>query len=404
MTLPEQKFDVILEKLMTLEREGLVRKLPPYLTSYDVSRGTFEGKKKVIIFCSNDYLGMTRRKEVLDELKKGVDLYGGGAGASRLVSGNFAPHVEFEKFISDLFDLEKKGKSVLTFNSGWVANVGVISALCDEPSCEIFSDELNHASIIDGCRLSRGKVTVFPHLDLNYLEKTLRESRARFKLVVTDAVFSMDGDVASLKDLRWLCDRYGAVLYVDEAHSFGVFGENGKGLQEQMRVEADISLYTLSKAIGLCGAFVIAPTKVIEYLRSRARSFIFSTALPPYIYRAAVVSVRIAVTEHNLRRRLKDNLSYLIYKMREKIGEELSTSSHIVPFIIGDEFKAVKISRLLLERGIFVQSIRYPSVPRGTARLRITVTAVHTREDIETFTNALSDVLKDSRLNDIQRQ
>lgn len=392
MFLGMEKFFYIYEKLSSLRNQGIERSLPPCFSSYNVSRGTTDGKE-VLIFCSNDYLGMTKRKEVQEELKRGIDMYGNGSGASRLVSGNFLPHVEFEDFIIGSFGLKDKG--VLAFNSGWSANVGVISALCDENS-EIFSDELNHASIIDGCRLSKAKVTVFPHLDLNYLEDSLKKSTAKFKMIVTDSVFSMDGDIAPLGELKFLSDRYGAVLYVDEAHAFGVFGKQGKGLQEFLGIDADISLYTLSKAVGLYGAFVVAPKEVINYIRSRARSFIFSTALPPYIFKAAITSIGIIVNSPELRAKLFENVNFLLSEIK-KIKEGVRTDSQIIPYIIGDEFEALRVGRRLFEEGVFVQPIRYPSVPRGTARLRITVSAVHTKEDILRFVNTLYKVSRETK-------
>ncbi len=386
----EESFFWIYHKLSDLERNGLLRELPPPFEYYDVSRGTFYGKE-FLVFCSNDYLGMTRKHEVLEELRNSVEV--SGSGASRLVSGNFKAHRDFEEFISsEVFELKDKG--VLLFNSGWSANVGVISALADDKS-EIFSDELNHASIIDGCRLSKAKVTVFPHLDMNFLEDSLSRSSAKFKLVVVDSVFSMDGDIAPLKDIRYLCDKYGACMYVDEAHAFGVFGEKGRGLCEEKGVEPDIALFTLSKAVGLYGAFVLAPKRVLDYLKSTARSFIFATAIPPYICRAAVVSIRIIMREPETRKKLWNNVSFLLGKMKQKLKVDLRTSSQIVPFIIGDEIRTLQVSQLLFEKGIFVRGIRYPSVPRGTARLRITVSAAHSPEEIERFTEELSKVMEE---------
>ncbi|MCS7214116.1 MAG: 8-amino-7-oxononanoate synthase [Candidatus Calescibacterium sp.] len=385
-------FEWIYHKLYGIESAGVLRDLPSPFSTYDVSRGTFVGYegKEFLIFCSNDYLGMTKNAEVLEELRKSV--YTGGSGASRLVSGNFAQHVEFEEFISEVFGLSQTGRSVLLFNSGWAANIGVISSLADEES-EIFSDQLNHASIIDGCRLSKAKITVFPHLDLDFLEISLRKSTAKFKLVVVDSIFSMDGDLAPLEDLRYICDKYGAVLYVDEAHAFGVVGKTGRGLQEFLGVQGDVSVYTLSKAVGLYGAFVIAPRKVIDYIRSTARSFIFSTAIPPYICSAAIKSISIILRADELRAKLAENVSILIDGIRQKLGVELKTSSHIIPFIIGGELDALKVYEMLFDRGVFVRAIRYPSVPRGTARLRITVSAVHTKDQIQRFASELFDVM-----------
>jgi 8-amino-7-oxononanoate synthase len=361
-----------------------------------------DGKEKyVFIFCSNDYLGMTKSKEVLEELERGVKDFSSGSGASRLVCGNFLPHIEFEDFIREFFGLEKKGKDVLIFNSGWCANVGVISALCDQES-EIFSDELNHASIIDGCRLSKAKISIFRHRDPNHLEDLLKMSRTKFKLVITDAVFSMDGDIAPLREISFLCEKYGAALYVDEAHAFGIFGEGGRGLSYELGVEPDILLFTLSKAVGVFGAFVIAPKDIIKFLISRARSFIFSTALPPFILSAAKKSIQIFSQNHELRQKVLENAFFLREELkRHNLDQFLppNITTQITPFIIGDEVNTMKVSSLLFERGFFVQGIRPPSVPRGTSRLRITVTAKHTKTEISEFVKNLKDVILDLKVS-----
>ncbi len=397
------RFDYISQKLADIKEQNLLRKIPFPFISYDVSRGTVlvDGKQKdVLIFCSNDYLGMTKSKEVMEELERGVRDFSSGSGASRLVCGNFLPHIEFEDFIRDFFGLEKKGKDVLIFNSGWCANVGIISALCDHES-EVFSDELNHASIIDGCRLSRGKVNVFRHCDVNHLEYLLKKSQAKFKLVITDTVFSMDGDMAPLQEISFLCEKYGAVLYVDEAHAFGIFGDGGRGLSYELGVEPDIALFTLSKAVGVFGAFVIAPKDIIKFLVSRARSFIFSTALPPFILSAAKKSIQIFSQKRALAQKVLENALFLRDEIRRHNLYRFlpsNVSTHITPFIIGDEINTMKVYSLLFERGFFVQGIRPPSVPRGTSRLRITVTAKHTKVEISEFVKNLKDIILDLNL------
>jgi 8-amino-7-oxononanoate synthase len=398
------KFDYIFHKLEDIKKQNLLRKIPFPFISYDVSHGTIlvDGKEKdVFIFCSNDYLGMTKSKEVLEELEQGAKDFSSGSGASRLVCGNFLPHIEFEDFIREFFGLEKKGKDVLIFNSGWCANVGVISALCDQES-EIFSDELNHASIIDGCRLSKAKISIFRHRDPNHLEDLLKMSRAKFKLVITDAVFSMDGDIAPLREISFLCEKYGSALYIDEAHAFGIFGEGGRGLSYELGVEPDIALFTLSKAVGVFGAFVIAPKDIIKFLISRARSFIFSTALPPFILSAAKKSIQIFSQNHELRQKVLENAFFLREELkRHNLDQFLppNITTQITPFIIGDEVNTMKVSSLLFERGFFVQGIRPPSVPRGTSRLRITVTAKHTKTEISEFVKNLKDVILDLKVS-----
>jgi 8-amino-7-oxononanoate synthase len=398
------KFDYIFHKLEDIKKQNLLRKIPFPFISYDVSHGTIlvDGKEKdVFIFCSNDYLGMTKRKEVLEELERGTKDFSSGSGASRLVCGNFLPHIEFEDFIREFFGLEKKGKDVLIFNSGWCANVGVISALCDQES-EIFSDELNHASIIDGCRLSKAKISVFRHGDPNHLEDLLKMSHAKFKLVITDAVFSMDGDIAPLQEISFLCEKYGAALYIDEAHAFGIFGDGGRGLSYGLRVEPDIALFTLSKAVGVFGAFVIAPKDIIKFLISRARSFIFSTVLPPFILSAAKKSIQIFSQNPELRQKVLENAFFLREELKRHSLDQFlpfDITTQITPFIIGDEINTMKVSSLLFERGFFVQGIRPPSVPRGTSRLRITVTAKHTKAEISEFVKNLKDVILDLKVS-----
>lgn len=402
-------FSYISDEVRVMEGEGLLRELPPFFTRYDVSRGTifFSGREKdVCIFSSNDYLGMTRERGVLDEIKRVLEEMGAGAGASRLVTGNFRYHVEFEDFIRDFFSLSEKGKDVLISNSGWCANVGVISAL-GGTDAEIFSDELNHASIIDGCRLSRAKVRVFRHSDMNHLEDLLKSSKAKFKLIVVDSLFSMDGDFSPLRDISFLAERYSACLYVDEAHAFGIFGERGKGACDMFHVEPHIQLFTLSKAIGCYGAFIIAQKDIIKFIRSRARSFIFSTAIPPYIPAGARKSIEIMSKDERRRTKVIENSSYLRNKLKEVglyghvervysiYGIKNERVSQITPFVIGEPKKALEVSRKLFERGFFVQAIRPPSVPRGTSRLRITVTAKHTKEEIDAFVSSLKEVMSE---------
>ncbi len=418
----------IRDLLEDIRERGLERSLPPQIIRYDVPRGTIilDGvEKEVIIFCSNDYLGMTQEVEVMEGLIDAIRYFGTGAGASRLVTGNFSPHAEFEDFIKEFFGGDF---DALLFNSGWSANVGVIPSICYDGNCEIFSDELNHASIIDGCRLSRARVNIFRHSDMNQLEDMLKKSNAKLRLVITDAVFSMDGDFARLKDIYFLCLKYGALLYVDEAHAFGIFGNEGKGLSEMLGVSPHIRLFTLSKALGLYGAFIVAQKDIVRLLRSRARSFIFSTALPPFIPRAAIKSIKIMSRDDKRRARVLENSSYLRNKLlcffpgkKHIPGPELEGSfdqknqsfdenpndenprppnvdhterfqSQIIPFVIGDARTTMHVSAKLLDAGFFVQGIRPPSVPRGTSRLRITVTAKHTKDEIDKFVQKLSEI------------
>lgn len=328
----------------------------------------------VLNFSSNNYLGLADEPLLRDAANRAMSEHGFGAGASRLIVGNLAPHRQLERVIASW----KKTESALLFNSGYHANVGVISALMGTEDA-VFSDELNHASIIDGCRLSRARTVVYPHKDLSALERALGENPARRKLIVSDSVFSMDGDRLAMAGLANLAARYGAMLMVDEAHEVGDAPD---------LAAADIRMGTLGKALGGFGAYVAADRIVIELLMHRARSFVFTTALPVPVVAAAQAAIEWLDTAQGRARQaqLAENVRYL-HAQLGLAGEP----SHIVPLRVrqGDPRRAVAVCEALLERGIFAQAIRPPTVPAGSSRLRFSLMATHTREQLDRAIEAL---------------
>jgi len=349
------------------------------------------GGKKVLLMCSNDYLGLAGHPLVKEAAVKAVERWGAGAGASRLVSGNMEPHVMLEERVREF----KKAPSALLFNSGYTANMGVITALADR-SAEVFSDRLNHASIVDACVLSRARVKRYANRDLDALEGLLKASKAKRKLIVTDSVFSMDGTVAPLPGIVGLAERYGAFLLVDDAHATGVLGERGRGSLEHFGIKGHpsiIQMGTLGKALGSFGAFVTAEQEVIDLLISRSRPFIYTTALPPSVCAAAAKAIDIIEQDQGLIKKLRENTSAMAKGLKEAGFDTMGSETPIIPVKVGDNSRTMEASRRLLDTGVFVQGIRPPTVPEGTSRLRVTVSAAHTPEDINTALSALGEAL-----------
>ncbi len=375
-------FSAILERL---REQNLYRSLRP-LEGAQQAHVVFEGQK-VINFCSNNYLGLANDPRLLQAAHRALDKEGLGSGASRLICGNMASHQELENRLATF----KQAEKVLVFSSGYMANVGIISALCDREDI-VLSDKLNHASIVDGILLSRAKCRRYPHKDMKALEEMLSISQNyRKRLIVTDSVFSMDGDTASLKEIVALAQKYGAMVMVDEAHGFGVLGEHGRGLSEELHVEEaiDIHMGTLSKAAGSFGAYVCGSKALIDLLINKARSFIYTTAMPPAVAAASIEAINIIEREPERRAQLKENANYLRQGLENLGFDTMGSTTPIIPVLLRDASMATELAKKLLARGIFVQGIRPPTVPEGTARLRITVMATHTKEDIaqalETF-------------------
>jgi 8-amino-7-oxononanoate synthase len=341
-------------------------------------------------FCSNNYLGLAGHPSVISAAGEYASRYGGGSTASRLIAGNCEPHRQVESFIASW----KGTEAALVFGSGYQANVGVLSSLMEKEDL-IVSDELNHASIIDGCRLSRAAVAIYPHFDLDCLEHELKRSGFRRKLVVTESVFSMGGDLAPLREMDSLCNRWGAVLMVDEAHATGVFGPRGQGLAAQLGVVPEIQMGTLGKAVGASGAYVAGTKDLVDLLINRARSFIYTTAPPPAALGSALAGLSVIMAEEGAarRERLRDNARRFAQLVTARLGVPCA-ASHIVPVVIGDSARTMEVSRLCLDNGVFAQGIRVPTVPEGTARIRFTLMSDHRAEDLERSVSVLADVLQ----------
>lgn len=375
------------EELDALERSSLLRRLRT-VSGEQGPMLNIDGRS-VINFSSNNYLGLADDPALRAAAKTAIDRYGCGSGASRLISGNMTVHEQLEEKIAEL----KGTEAALVFNSGFQANTGVISALVGEGDI-IFSDALNHASIIDGCRLARARTIVYPHCDMNALERSIAQSSgARRKLIVTESVFSMDGDEAPLRDIVELADKYGAMTMVDEAHATGIFDPRGAGLVANLGLGEGVlvQMGTLGKALGGFGAFVAGSERLRELLINRCRSFIYTTALPPTVMAMGIAAIEIVMNEPERRASLRKN-SELLRTGLETLGMNVKGGGHILPVIVGDAGRCMALSERLLSRGVFAQGIRPPTVPAGTSRLRITVMATHTDEHIQTALEVFREV------------
>jgi 8-amino-7-oxononanoate synthase len=365
------------EDLRALSAQGLRRHLEPL----DSPQGPMIriGAEMLVNFSSNDYLGLARDPRLTDAAIAALHRHGLGAGASRLIVGDTTAHQSLERKLAAF----KDAQAALLFNSGYAANVGVISALCGKDDV-VFSDELNHASMIDGCKLSRAKIAVYPHCDVKRLDLLLRGIPGRRRLVCTDAIFSMDGDRAPLGDLVEVCRRHGAALLVDEAHATGVVGARGAGLCEELGVGGDVDLRvgTLGKALGAFGAYVATSAAVRDALIHRARSLVFSTALPPAVCAAAEAAVELVESEPALRAKLWRNIHRFTAGLREW-GVPAEPHSAIFPVVLGPAGAALEVSKFLRARGLLVKPIRPPTVPEGTSRLRFAISAAHTDAQLD---------------------
>jgi 8-amino-7-oxononanoate synthase len=366
---------------------GLYRELRPTQGPVD-TWVTIEGRP-VLLLCSNNYLGLANHPALAAAAAEAARLHGVGAGASRLVSGSMTIHHELEKRLARL----KGAEAALLFPSGYHANIGAITALIGTGDA-VFSDQLNHASIIDGCRLSGARIHVYPHRDVDALEAMLRAVPARRRLIVTDSVFSMDGDHAPLGDVCALAAAHDAMVMVDEAHATGVFGATGGGLVEALDVAPAITLQigTLGKALGCAGAFAAGSRDAVALLVNRARSFIFTTALAPPIVAAAGAALDIVAREPERRARLLAIAADLRARLK-RLGFQIPDGDGpIIPVIAGDSRRALAWSQMLLARDVFAQAIRPPTVPQGTARLRVTVMATHTDDDLRCAADAFAGI------------
>ena len=367
------------EKLDDLEQKGLRRSL----RQIDGSQGreVLIHGRKLLNFCSNNYLGIADDPQLKKAAITAIESVGVGSGASRLVCGTMSAHTELEQKLAKFKGTER----ALVFGSGYMANVGIISGIFSRGDM-LFSDRLNHASIIDGILLSQAGFKRYPHRDMSALEKMLKAAPSGIKKgIITDTVFSMDGDMAPLPEIVALAKKYDCLVMVDEAHALGVLGENGKGAVEHFGLEGqvDIQMGTLSKAVGGFGAYCCGSTELIEFLINHARSFIYTTALPPALAAAGQRGIELIESQPQRRKKLWENARYLLRELKKAGFDTLQTETPIIPVMLGRADKAVAFSRELFDQGIFVSAIRPPTVPVNTARLRITVMATHTQPDME---------------------
>lgn len=389
--------DHLSAKLSAIAAQSLTRKLR---TADDgtAPRQTINGRP-LLMFCSNDYLGLAAEPAMADALAEGARKWGGGSGASPLVSGHSAAHEAVTDTLARWYAPHIPQARAIGFCTGYMANLAVVTALGDEHT-EIFSEQLNHASLIDAARLAKAKVTRFPHADLVALRAALAASTAKVRLIVTDAVFSMDGDLAPLPELLQLADEFDAWLIVDDAHGFGVLGGNGRGSLEHFGLNSErlILVGTLGKAAGLAGAFVAAHATIVEYLLQAARNFIFSTASPPAVEHALLTS--FALIEGPLGAQRRANLVALQVRLRAgllalidrhpRLGWQLTDSATpIQPLIVGGNAEVMALAAALEGAGLRVPGIRPPTVAAGTARLRITLCGTHTAADVDALLAAL---------------
>jgi 8-amino-7-oxononanoate synthase len=398
--------DELNQRLATLRQQGLYRELRP-VDSVPGPRLEIGGQT-FLNFSSNDYLGLASHPALKDAAIKAVEKFGAGAGASRLICGSLAPFHELEDSLAAF----KKTEAALTFSTGYAAALGTITALMGKDDI-IILDKLVHACIVDAAKLSGAKLRVFAHNDLNDLEDKMRWASGQSRithhasnvLIVTESIFSMDGDAAPLREIVALKEKYGAWLMVDEAHATGILGESGRGLADVLGVSQhiEIQMGTLGKALGASGGFICGSHALIDLLVNRARSFIFSTAPVPAAAAAAAAGIQIAQSSEGEKRR--ENLRACVKQCRTGVApvsnllnigdrrDACPTPGAIISIILGDEAKAVAAAAQLREQGIFVPAIRYPTVARGAARLRITLTASHSANDVSTLARALEQIV-----------
>ncbi|MEN3015208.1 MAG: glycine C-acetyltransferase [bacterium] len=386
----KDKFDFVYEQLEDLKKEHRYN----YIRVIESGQGPWliiDSKKKLNL-CSNNYLGLANHPEIIQFCIEGIKKYGIGPGAVRSIAGTNTLHIQLEQKIAEF----KECQACLLLQSGFNANLAVIPTILDTPEDAVISDELNHASIIDAIRLSKAKRFIYKHLDMNDLEQKLIEAKnSRRKVVVTDGVFSMDGDIAPLPDIVELCRKYDAILVVDDAHGEGVLGRKGRGIVDHFDLHGrvDIEVGTLSKAFGVVGGFVCSNSVVIEFLKQKARPFLFSSALTIPDTLAAIKAIDIILSS-NLVEKLWENTNYFKYEMK-RMGFDLGSSqTPIIPVMLYDECLTQEFAKELFNEDIFAVPIFYPTVPKGKARIRVMISAMHSKEDLDFALEKFSKVAK----------
>ncbi|MCY7754584.1 glycine C-acetyltransferase [Bacillus haynesii] len=374
-----KEFNFLASELDTMKENGTFQDLP-IIESLQGSTVKMKGKD-IIQLSSNNYLGLTSHPRLQKAAEEAVKRYGAGTGSVRTIAGTFTMHDELEKKLASF----KNTEAALVFQSGFTANQGILSSILTKDDI-VISDELNHASIIDGIRLTKAGKKVYQHADMEDLEKILKKSmNYRMRLIVTDGVFSMDGDIAPLPEIVRLAEQYDAFVMVDDAHASGVLGENGRGTVHHFGLDGKVHIQvgTLSKAIGVLGGYAAGSKVLIDYLKHKGRPFLFSTSHPPAVTAACIEAVNVLMEEPSLIKKLWDNTAYF-KKELEKIGLPLIKSeTPITPILIGDEAEACRFSNTLFELGLFAQAIVFPTVPKGKARIRTIMTAQHSKEELD---------------------
>lgn len=387
--------DVLQQDLEELRAQGLYRSWRR-VDQVEGSRIRIGGRW-LLHLASNDYLGLSRHPRVIAAAKEALERFGAGAGSARLIGGTFAVHEELEAAIARF----KGAEAALLFPTGYMANLGIITSLAG-PDDLILADRFSHASLIDACRLSRASFRIYPHGDLERLEAALKQRAGRYRrvLIITEGVFSMDGDLAPLPGMAALARRHGAWLLVDDAHATGVFGAGGRGTLEQFGIPAEriLQMGTLSKGLGSLGGYLAGPRPVIELLKNRARSFVYTTALPPASCAAALESLRLIEEEPALRRRLWENVERWVSGLAELGCDLISRASPIVPVRVGSNEAAMALAQALFEEGIYAPGIRPPTVPPGSARVRTSITALHTESDLKSAIISFKNSMKSARI------
>jgi glycine C-acetyltransferase len=384
----QEKTKFLVDELDQLRQQGLYRPLRVLGSAQD-TEVVVDGKR-VLNLSSNNYLGLTTHPRLKTAMIEATQTWGAGSGAVRTIAGTMTIHEELERRLAEF----KHAEASLVFQSGFTANLGVLQSLVKEGDV-IISDELNHASIIDGIRLSKAERSIFKHRDLDDLERHLERHRdKRVKLVVTDGVFSMDGDIAPLPQIAALARSQGAIMMIDDAHASGVLGRAGRGTVDHydLHGQVDVQVGTLSKAIGVLGGYVCGSKSLIEYLYHRARPFLFSTSHPPAVAAACLAAIDVLEQEPERIERLWSNTSRFKEGLQRLRFDTGSSETPITPIIVGEAELAMRFSDRLFERGVFAQGIGYPTVAKGKARLRTIVTATHSQEDLDRALSILEEV------------
>lgn len=384
----DKKLEWIEKEIENLKEQGLYKHIRTIQSP--VGAEIIVDGKKVLNFCSNNYLGFANHPELKKAAKEAIDKYGVGPAAVRTIAGTMDLHLELEKLLAEF----KKAEDVISFQSGLIANISTIPALVGETDV-IFSDELNHASIIDGCRLSKATVVRFKHADAVDLEKVIKENlNYPKKLIITDGVFSMDGDIAPLDKIVEVAEKYDCLTMVDDAHGEGVLGEAGRGIVDYYKLHGrvDVEVGTLSKAFGVVGGFVAGKKIIVDWLRQKARPFLFSSAATPADVAASIEAVKILSNSGSLVKKLWDNAKYFKSGLK-KAGFDIGKSeTPITPIMLGEAKLAMEFSKKLFAKGIFAVAIGYPTVPMGKARIRVMISAAHTRQHLDRALKIFTEV------------